>query len=105
MYIISAVFVLTGPDLWGIINPTWRLCSSGKHQSPIDINPRSLVYDQNLQELAIDDFRVSEFQIASSEIRIVILIMFWIEIGGVTSDKFIYHIYLLLIQGTNATVQ
>lgn len=27
----------TGPDSWGTLKPEWKICSSGKRQSPIDI--------------------------------------------------------------------
>ncbi|XP_010434246.1 PREDICTED: alpha carbonic anhydrase 4-like [Camelina sativa] len=37
-----------GPEGWGKINPDWKVCNTGKFQSPIDLtNERvSLVYDQ-----------------------------------------------------------
>nr|KAG5704555.1 hypothetical protein BaRGS_031819 [Batillaria attramentaria] len=41
----------SGPQHWGVINPEWRMCSSGKFQSPIDIQPQQLLYDPNLRRM------------------------------------------------------
>ncbi len=45
---------ISGPNYWGVINPAWWLCSHGKLQSPIDIDPSTLVYDKSLLPIAID---------------------------------------------------
>ncbi|XP_066982732.1 carbonic anhydrase-related protein 10-like [Macrobrachium rosenbergii] len=50
---------ISGPDFWGIINPDWSLCSKGRRQSPIDIDPARLLYDPNLRLLHVDKHRVS----------------------------------------------
>lgn len=42
-----------GPDYWGVINPEWSLCSKGKRQSPIDIQPDQLLFDPTLEPLHI----------------------------------------------------
>ncbi|KAA0186634.1 carbonic anhydrase alpha, 3-like [Hyalella azteca] len=47
------------PDFWGLINPDWSLCSRGRRQSPIDIDPARLLYDPNLRHLHIDKHKVS----------------------------------------------
>ncbi len=44
---------LLGPDFWGRLNPKWSLCSRGRRQSPIDINPQLLLFDPNLNPLQI----------------------------------------------------
>ena len=51
----------TGPDFWGLVNPEWALCSRGKRQSPINIEPRSLLYDPHLKHIHLDKHRVSDF--------------------------------------------
>nr|KAG5709279.1 hypothetical protein BaRGS_018031 [Batillaria attramentaria] len=47
-----------GPDYWGMVNHEWTLCSKGRYQSPVDISPRSLLYDPNLRPLRLDQHRV-----------------------------------------------
>ncbi|XP_064609295.1 carbonic anhydrase-related protein 10-like [Liolophura sinensis] len=42
---------ISGPNFWGVINPDWTLCTQGKYQSPIDIDPNVLLYDPNLRPL------------------------------------------------------
>ncbi|XP_068200479.1 carbonic anhydrase-related protein 10-like isoform X1 [Palaemon carinicauda] len=49
---------ISGPDFWGLINLEWRLCDKGRRQSPIDIDPSRLLYDQNLRQLHIDKHTV-----------------------------------------------
>lgn len=46
-----------GPEYWGLINPEWSLCEKGKQQSPVDINPKSLVFDPNLKPLLFEGGR------------------------------------------------
>lgn len=53
---------LSGPKFWGRLNPEWTLCSKGKHQSPINIEPRTLLFDPNLKHIRIDKHRVSSTQ-------------------------------------------
>lgn len=50
---------VTGPDYWGRVNHEWTLCSKGLYQSPVDISPRTLVYDPNLRPVRLDQHRVS----------------------------------------------
>ncbi|GFN88925.1 carbonic anhydrase-related protein 10-like protein [Plakobranchus ocellatus] len=40
-----------GPQHWGELNPSWQLCNSGKFQSPINVEPRMLLYDPRLRRL------------------------------------------------------
>ncbi|KAK8397595.1 hypothetical protein O3P69_004402 [Scylla paramamosain] len=49
------------PDFWGLINPDWSLCSKGRRQSPIDVDPARLLYDPNLRLLHIDKHKVSGY--------------------------------------------
>ena len=57
---ISNIFGITlGPDFWGRLNPKWSLCSRGRRQSPIDINPQLLLFDPNLKPLTIHGDYVS----------------------------------------------
>ncbi|XP_064609935.1 carbonic anhydrase-related protein 10-like [Liolophura sinensis] len=50
---------ISGSKFWGIIHPEWALCSKGKYQSPIDIDPKLLLYDPNLRPLNFTRKRVS----------------------------------------------
>lgn len=50
---------ISGPDYWGLLNPDWRLCNKGRHQSPVDIDPNILLHDPHLRTLKIDKVRVS----------------------------------------------
>ena len=49
-----------GPSFWGLINPDWNLCNNGKRQSPINIDPKNILYDPGLSEIAVDDIRVGK---------------------------------------------
>lgn len=50
---------ISGPDFWGLLNPEWSLCSKGRRQSPVSIEPSALLYDPHLRPLHIDKHRVS----------------------------------------------
>ncbi|XP_068224779.1 carbonic anhydrase-related protein 10-like [Palaemon carinicauda] len=50
---------ISGPQFWGLINPEWSLCSNGRRQSPINLDPSLLLYDPNLRPLHLDKHRVS----------------------------------------------
>ncbi|XP_071551693.1 carbonic anhydrase-related protein 10-like isoform X2 [Panulirus ornatus] len=50
---------ISGPQFWGLINPEWSLCTNGRRQSPINLDPSLLLYDPNLRPLHIDKHRVS----------------------------------------------
>jgi len=43
-----------GPDFWGLVNPEWSLCSKGRRQSPININPQHLLFDPQLGVVHVD---------------------------------------------------
>ncbi|XP_021366077.1 carbonic anhydrase-related protein 10-like [Mizuhopecten yessoensis] len=49
---------ISGPKFWGYHNPEWILCRKGKLQSPIDIDPHNLIYDQNLRQLEIGQDKI-----------------------------------------------
>lgn len=49
---------ISGPEYWGKINPDWTLCEKGKQQSPVNIDPKSLVYDPNLRPFKLERKRV-----------------------------------------------
>ena len=42
-----------GPIFWGLINQSWKVCSKGRNQSPIDINLSSLLFDPSLRPIVI----------------------------------------------------
>ncbi|KAK3909593.1 Carbonic anhydrase-related protein 10 [Frankliniella fusca] len=48
-----------GPGFWGLINPQWGLCSKGRRQSPVDIQPDKLLFDPRLRPLHIDKHKIS----------------------------------------------
>ncbi|XP_074602875.1 carbonic anhydrase-related protein 10-like [Brevipalpus obovatus] len=50
---------ISGPDFWGLLNPEWSLCNKGKRQSPIDVSPDDLLYDQFLRPLNIDTHKIT----------------------------------------------
>ncbi|XP_049836243.1 carbonic anhydrase-related protein 10-like [Schistocerca gregaria] len=50
---------ISGPAFWGLINPQWTLCSKGRRQSPIDVDPEKLLFDPLLRPLHIDKRQVS----------------------------------------------
>ncbi|OXA52579.1 Carbonic anhydrase-related protein 10 [Folsomia candida] len=43
-----------GPAFWGLINPQWSLCSKGRRQSPVNVEPSKLLYDPSLRPIHID---------------------------------------------------
>lgn len=56
LFSLSLYFTLapaSGPSFWGRLNPKWNLCSKGKKQSPIDVNPAHLLFDPSLASLDI----------------------------------------------------
>lgn len=50
--------LLTGPAFWGLINPQWSLCSKGRRQSPINIEPDKLLFDRHLRPVLVDKHKV-----------------------------------------------
>ncbi|XP_066594826.1 carbonic anhydrase-related protein 10 isoform X1 [Prorops nasuta] len=50
---------ISGPSFWGLINPQWSLCSKGRRQSPINIEPDKLLFDPHLRTVHVDKHRVS----------------------------------------------
>ncbi|XP_045102307.1 carbonic anhydrase-related protein 10-like [Portunus trituberculatus] len=50
---------ISGPQFWGLINPEWSLCTNGHRQSPINLDPSTLLYDPNLRPLHVDKHKVS----------------------------------------------
>jgi len=53
------MWCVVGPDFWGLVNPDWFLCSRGLHQSPVDVDPRRLLYDPHLSPFRIERQRVT----------------------------------------------
>ncbi|XP_031368853.1 carbonic anhydrase-related protein 10-like isoform X5 [Apis dorsata] len=50
---------ISGPAFWGLINPQWSLCSKGRRQSPINIEPDKLLFDRHLRPVLVDKHKVS----------------------------------------------
>lgn len=40
-----------GPENWGDLHPEWKLCSSGRAQSPVDIHKKDLQHEANPHRL------------------------------------------------------
>ncbi|XP_043275511.1 carbonic anhydrase-related protein 10 isoform X2 [Venturia canescens] len=49
---------ISGPAFWGLINPDWSLCNKGRRQSPVNLEPKTLLFDPNLQPLQLDKHKV-----------------------------------------------
>jgi hypothetical protein len=52
-------FSHSGTDFWGLLNPDWNLCNRGKRQSPINIDPATLLFDPDLGPIRVDESRVT----------------------------------------------
>ncbi|GAB1602434.1 carbonic anhydrase-related protein 10-like, partial [Argonauta hians] len=46
--------IFLGPNFWGLLNLEWSLCNKGRNQSPINIDPGTLLYDPLLGNLKIE---------------------------------------------------
>ena len=53
------LIIISGPHYWGMINPTWVLCSKGKNQSPINIEPKDLLFDPGLKHIKLTGKQVN----------------------------------------------
>lgn len=53
-----ALHLIAGPSFWGLINPQWSLCSKGRRQSPINIEPDKLLFDRHLRPVHVDKHKV-----------------------------------------------
>lgn len=45
---------ISGPSYWGVINRAWIMCNKGRQQSPINIRPKTLVFDPTLTPVHVD---------------------------------------------------
>ncbi|KAL7075868.1 hypothetical protein ACQ4LE_005073 [Meloidogyne hapla] len=52
-----------GPDFWGLMHKHWRMCKSGKLQSPINLDPEKLVFDPGLGKLSISRERIENAEL------------------------------------------
>ena len=43
-----------GTEFWGVFNPEWSMCHNGRRQSPINVEPESLLFDPHLRYVHID---------------------------------------------------
>lgn len=50
---------ISGPGFWGLINPQWNLCTKGRRQSPINVEPDKLLFDPFLRHIHLDKHKVS----------------------------------------------
>ncbi|CAG9827910.1 unnamed protein product [Diabrotica balteata] len=48
-----------GPGYWGLMNPQWNMCSKGRRQSPINVEPDKLLFDPYLRHIHIDKHKVN----------------------------------------------
>ncbi|CAH1776302.1 unnamed protein product [Owenia fusiformis] len=49
---------ISGPEFWGLLNLEWTICTKGKRQSPVNIEPKRLVYDPYMKNIHIDQAHV-----------------------------------------------
>nr|XP_045591780.1 putative carbonic anhydrase-like protein 2 [Procambarus clarkii] len=49
---------ISGPRFWGVINPAWGMCREGRRQSPINVDPKTLLFDPNLTPFTLDKVTV-----------------------------------------------
>ncbi|XP_072040570.1 LOW QUALITY PROTEIN: carbonic anhydrase-related protein 10-like [Amphiura filiformis] len=50
---------LQAPEYWGNLHSAWKLCGTGKRQSPIDLQADKLLYDPELDRFEMDSGTVS----------------------------------------------
>ncbi|XP_071043655.1 carbonic anhydrase-related protein 10-like isoform X4 [Parasteatoda tepidariorum] len=50
---------ISGPDYWGLLNPDWKLCTRGRRQSPVNIEPSVLLYDAAMGKVDVDEEKVN----------------------------------------------
>nr|XP_027209105.1 carbonic anhydrase-related protein 10-like [Penaeus vannamei] len=50
---------ISGPRFWGVINPAWGMCREGRRQSPINVDPKTLLFDPNLTPFTLDKVTVA----------------------------------------------
>lgn len=50
---------ISGPSYWGLMNPQWNMCSRGKRQSPVNVDPEKLLFDPHLRQIHINKEKVS----------------------------------------------
>ncbi|XP_037071230.1 carbonic anhydrase-related protein 10-like, partial [Pollicipes pollicipes] len=50
---------ISGMAYWGVFNPDWSMCHDGRRQSPINVEPESLLFDPHLRYVHIDKATVS----------------------------------------------
>ncbi|CAM6122717.1 unnamed protein product [Calypogeia fissa] len=55
-----------GPAHWGELSPSWKMCSAGKSQSPIDIDTGKLKYDKQLDVPAVHDYKDTEASVVNT---------------------------------------
>ncbi|GIY46679.1 alpha-carbonic anhydrase domain-containing protein [Caerostris darwini] len=46
------------PDFWGLLNPEWTMCTKGRRQSPVDLDPDQILFDPFLRPLNVSNHRV-----------------------------------------------
>ncbi|XP_050416723.1 putative carbonic anhydrase-like protein 1 [Patella vulgata] len=49
---------ISGPEYWGLLYPDWLLCSKGRNQSPVNVDPKTLLFDPSLDHIM---FKGNEF--------------------------------------------
>ncbi|CAL1277081.1 unnamed protein product, partial [Larinioides sclopetarius] len=87
---------ISGPDFWGLLNPEWSLCTKGRRQSPVDLDPEQILFDPYLRPLNISSHRVSgvltntghsvAFRVSNPQTSVPINIS-----GGPLSYKYRFH--------------
>lgn len=65
------------------MNPQWNMCSKGRRQSPINVEPDKLLYDPYLRHIHLDKHKVNID-------LFVIYIIFWLI-------KLLFQDYLIML--------
>lgn len=73
--------LFAGPSFWGLINPQWYLCSKGRRQSPINIEPDKLLFDRHLRPVSVDKHKV----IYPVFFNVPLFLLFLFLVGGAST--------------------
>uniref|UniRef100_T1JF35 Alpha-carbonic anhydrase domain-containing protein n=1 Tax=Strigamia maritima TaxID=126957 RepID=T1JF35_STRMM len=57
--VLHLLLQVPGPAFWGLINPDWSMCSKGKRQSPVNVDPSKLLFEPFLRFIHLDKHRLA----------------------------------------------
>lgn len=93
-WLMTACFYpcIIGPEFWGLVSKHWRMCALGKMQSPINIDPSTLLYDPALMPVDIDKHDVSFFLFVNFLLFLIFNIS--ISVHSFHESKIFIYLYL-----------